>query len=69
MHFGLILCSFNLGFSDPGVLAVSPEGVIRHWPVVGRQFNDSVVELQSEVALSLLVLNGHGSGNFYLNYF
>lgn len=41
----------------PGVIAVSPEGTIRHWPTLGRQFTDSSVDLNREVALSLQPLS------------
>ncbi|VDK70011.1 unnamed protein product [Anisakis simplex] len=39
--------------SNVGVIAISPEGTIRHWPNIGRSYSDSSVDLEREVALSL----------------
>uniref|UniRef100_A0A914EPN9 Nucleoporin Nup133/Nup155-like C-terminal domain-containing protein n=1 Tax=Acrobeloides nanus TaxID=290746 RepID=A0A914EPN9_9BILA len=38
----------------PGVLVISPEGTIRHWPEIGDAYKDQVVELNSEVAFSIV---------------
>ncbi|KAH7717352.1 CRE-NPP-15 protein [Aphelenchoides avenae] len=37
----------------PSVLAISPEGVIRHWTEVGKPHKDQMMELNSEVAFSV----------------
>lgn len=37
----------------PSVLAVSPEGLLRYWTVVGNQPIDKEINLQNEVVLSL----------------
>uniref|UniRef100_A0A0N5ADQ2 Nucleoporin_C domain-containing protein n=1 Tax=Syphacia muris TaxID=451379 RepID=A0A0N5ADQ2_9BILA len=41
------------GATLPGVIAVSPEGTIRHWETVGRQPVDTSIELEREVVHSL----------------
>lgn len=35
------------------MLAISPEGVIRHWTEVGKPHKDQMMELNSEVAFSV----------------
>uniref|UniRef100_A0A1I8EJ82 Nucleoporin_N domain-containing protein n=1 Tax=Wuchereria bancrofti TaxID=6293 RepID=A0A1I8EJ82_WUCBA len=45
------------GFSTLGIIAVTPEGVVRHWSMPDRQFSDSSVDLDREVALSLTRIN------------
>ncbi|KAI6197809.1 hypothetical protein M3Y94_01268600 [Aphelenchoides besseyi] len=39
----------------PSVLCVSPEGILRHWPEVGKPFKDHNLDLNNEVAHSLVV--------------
>lgn len=50
------------GFSTSGVIAVTPEGIVRHWSMPDRQFSDSSVDLDREVALSLTRINLQSSG-------
>uniref|UniRef100_A0A1I7VPW0 Nuclear pore complex protein Nup133 n=1 Tax=Loa loa TaxID=7209 RepID=A0A1I7VPW0_LOALO len=45
------------GFSALGIIAVTPEGIVRHWSLPDRQFSDSSVDLDREVALSLGRIN------------
>uniref|UniRef100_A0A0R3RSI1 Nucleoporin_C domain-containing protein n=1 Tax=Elaeophora elaphi TaxID=1147741 RepID=A0A0R3RSI1_9BILA len=45
------------GFSTFGVIAVTPEGIVRHWSMPDRQFSDSSVNLDREVVLSLTRIN------------
>ncbi|VIO89852.1 Uncharacterized protein BM_BM8142 [Brugia malayi] len=45
------------GFSTLGIIAVTPEGVVRHWSMPDRHFSDSSVDLDREVALSLTRVN------------
>uniref|UniRef100_A0A915BIY4 Nucleoporin Nup133/Nup155-like N-terminal domain-containing protein n=3 Tax=Parascaris univalens TaxID=6257 RepID=A0A915BIY4_PARUN len=42
--------------STVGVIAISPEGTIRHWPNISRNYIDSSIDLEREVALSLDVI-------------
>lgn len=51
-----------LGLSALGIIAVTPEGIIRHWSMPDRQFSDSSVDLGREVALSLTRINLQSSG-------
>lgn len=55
---------YNLleGQKLPGVLVVSPEGTIRHWPELGDVYKDVVVELNSEVAFSIVHMESKGKG-------
>ncbi|VDP17159.1 unnamed protein product [Onchocerca flexuosa] len=53
------------GFSTFGIVAVTPEGVFRHWSMPDRQFSDSSVDLDREVVLSLTRINLHSSDGIY----
>ncbi|KAM3728111.1 Nuclear pore complex protein [Dirofilaria immitis] len=45
------------GFSTSGIIAVTPEGIVRHWSMPDRQFSDSSIDLDREVVLSLTRIN------------
>lgn len=47
------------------MIAVTPEGIIRHWPVIDRQGSDCSVDLDREVALSLRRVNSDSTGFFF----
>ncbi|VDK66209.1 unnamed protein product, partial [Onchocerca ochengi] len=53
------------GFSTFGIIAVTPEGAVRHWSMPDRQFSDSSVDLDREVVLSLTRINLHSSDGVY----
>lgn len=41
----------------PSVLAVSPEGCVRHWTEVGKPHKDWSIDLKNEVAHSVVVFD------------
>lgn len=49
------------------MIAISPEGTIRHWPNISRNYIDSSIDLEREVALSLDVITY--SGEFFFPLF
>jgi len=50
----------------PSVLAVSPEGIVRYWPIVGKSYKDREMNLQNEVVLSLLPLREEEYANKFI---
>uniref|UniRef100_A0A0M3ILT8 Nucleoporin_N domain-containing protein n=1 Tax=Ascaris lumbricoides TaxID=6252 RepID=A0A0M3ILT8_ASCLU len=53
--------------STVGVIAISPEGTIRHWPNISRNYIDSSIDLEREVALSLDVITYSEEAMFLLS--
>uniref|UniRef100_A0A915PNY9 Nucleoporin Nup133/Nup155-like C-terminal domain-containing protein n=1 Tax=Setaria digitata TaxID=48799 RepID=A0A915PNY9_9BILA len=61
-HNAQTVCVYKRqGFSTQGVIAVTPEGIIRHWSLPDRQFSDSAIDLEREVPLSLTRVNSQSS--------
>lgn len=65
---GISCCVGTLGYpvfsglSSLGIVAIAPEGNVRHWSMPDRQFCDSAIDLDREVALSLTRINLQSSG-------
>ncbi|VDM98688.1 unnamed protein product [Thelazia callipaeda] len=53
------------GFSAPGIIAVSPEGIVRHWSLPERQPTDCTVNLEREVVLSVTRINIESSEDIH----
>jgi hypothetical protein len=41
----------------PSILCVSPEGTLRHWSAADKPYKDTNLELNNEVAHSLIVID------------
>ena len=52
-HFLVPFSPVVTGSSLPGVIAVSPEGTVRHWASINRQPVDVSVDLEREVVMSV----------------
>lgn len=60
----------------PSIIVVSPEGLLRYWPVIGTQYKEKEINLYNEVVQSILLFNDEEhvnrfilsttSGSFYM---